>query len=477
MSSQAKHYNISARQAKRRYWGMLALVSVVAVAFGILISLSAGIQLIAYRSFSVVPRNLVGVAENPIYLVEHGLPPNSSKGDPLPLTASARAIVVSRHGIALMSAGVKTREIHRRRPVTNLVQLTKALHARNWISESPSGTVTLSAALIIRGTDFTIGRHHVLQVRLAAMPSVFVAVDGGVLNIDNVVVRSVGGYQPAGGYYRPFVMAVGRSALNAIDSKFIGLGWNWLASYGVSWMEGSTGRIIGSTFEDGFIGAYSNGAVGLTFRYDTFEDNAVYGLDPHTYSTDLNIEHVLAEGNKGQGIIFSQHVTNSVIAYSISRDNGENGIMMDLESSHNRIIDNVVTGNTGDGLVSTASGDNVYDGNVVSYNRIGVRITPANAISTIYTHNRVFANGLTSQGVSLGGSNIATNNGGQWNWPVVRVTWIAVGAFIVLFAIARALVAWWHRRKQVLLVSAHYIPVAVSAGSVPAARGVGPGWG
>jgi parallel beta-helix repeat protein len=471
MSSRAKRYNISARHARRRYLGMLALVSVVAVAFGILISLSAGIRPIVYRSFSVVPRQLAGVAENPIYLVERGLPPDSPKSNPLPHTASARAIVVSRHGIMLMSAGIKTREIYRTRPVDNLIQLATALHARNWISESRSGTVTLSAALIIHGTDFTIGRQHVLQVRLADMPSVFVAVDGGVLNIDNVVVRSVSGYQAAGGYYRPFVMAVGRSTLNATDSQFIGLGWNWLASYGVSWMEGSTGRITGSTFEDGFVGAYSNGAIGLTFRYDTFENNAVYGLNLHAYSAGLIIEHVLAQGNKGQGIIFSQHVTNSVVAYSISRDNGENGIMMDLQSNHNRIIDNVVTGNTGDGLVSTASEDNVYDGNLVSYNRIGVRITPANAASTIYDHNQIIANGLTSQGVSLAGSNIAIDNGGQWNWPVIRVTWMAVGALIALFAIARVLAAWQQRRRQVLLMSARYIPVVVSAGSAPAAGG------
>jgi mannuronan 5-epimerase len=459
ISSYAKHYNIAARQSKRRYWGMISLVSVVAVAAGILISLSAGIHPIVYRTFSVVPRNLIGVANSPIYLVEHGLPADSPKSHPLPRTTSARAIVVSRHSITLLSAGVKTHEINEVRPLTNLVQVVEAMRARNWISESGSGTVTLSAALIIHGADFTIGGDNVSQVRLADRPSVFIAVDSGVLNVDNVVVQSVGGHQPTGENYNPFVMAVGRSALNATDSNFIGLGWNWLASYGVSWMGGSTGRITGSTFEGGFIGAYSNQAVGLTFLYDTFKNNSLYGLDPHTYSKDLSIEHVTAEGNKGHGIIFSQHVTNSVIAYSTSRDNGENGIMMDLESSNNRIMDNIVTGNTGDGLVSTASGDNVFDGNVVRQNRIGVRITPASAASTTYDGNQVFANGLTSEGVSLNGSNVATNNGGQWNRQVLRVTWIIVVAFIVWFAIARAVVA--RRYPQDLPVESRpYVPVA-----------------
>jgi poly(beta-D-mannuronate) C5 epimerase len=453
MPSQHKHLNMAKRQAKRRYCGMLALVSVLAIAVGTLISLSADIHPIAYRSFSVVRRKPVYPAREPIYLVEHGLPPDSSVRHSLPPTASARAIVVSQHGITLLSAGVEIREIHEAHPVINLVQVTKALHARSWIRESASGTVTLLAALIIHRVDFTLGGDHVSRVHLADMPSVFVGEESGVLNIDNVVVRSVGGYQPAGGYYHPFVVAADRSALNATDSQFIGLGWNWLASYGVSWMQGSTGRIIGSTFKDGFIGAYSDHGVDLTFRYDTFKDNGLYGLDPHTHSTGLSVEHVIAEDNKAHGIIFSQHVTNSVIAYSISRDNGENGIMMDLESSHNRIVDDIVTGNTGDGLVSTASGNNLYEGNVVSHNRIGVRISPADAASTIYEDNRILGNGLTSQGVSLDGSNIAANNGGQWNWPMVRATWTSVGAFIVLFAIARGLVAWRHRRKQVPVVS------------------------
>jgi hypothetical protein len=53
----------------------------------------------------------------------------------------------------LLAGDTLAHKIHETHPVTNLVQVTKALHARSWIRESPSGTVTLLAALIIHGVE------------------------------------------------------------------------------------------------------------------------------------------------------------------------------------------------------------------------------------------------------------------------------------------------------------------------------------
>jgi poly(beta-D-mannuronate) C5 epimerase len=104
---------------------------------------------------------------------------------------------------------------------------------------------------------------------------------------------------------------------------------------------------------------------GLRFARDTFRDNDLYGLDPHSYSHDLVVEHVVAKDIAAHGIIFSQYVTHSVVENSVSRHNGENGIMMNLGSGGNVIRDNRVYGNRGDGIVTEQSPRVTISGNLV----------------------------------------------------------------------------------------------------------------
>jgi parallel beta-helix repeat protein len=152
---------------------------------------------------------------------------------------------------------------------------------------------------------------------------------------------------------------------------------------------------------------------------------------------------VTAEGNQGNGIIFSNHVTASVIENSVSRDNGENGIMMDATSTGNTIRRNSVSGNRADGIVLSNSASNHIDGNQVRGNRVGVHASGSGADSQLLTNNVITHNVLASQGLALPAGNQATNNGGQWLPGRVVSIWVltAVG-FIVL-----VLITWYLRRR------------------------------
>lgn len=431
---------------RRRYWGMLTLLSILLISAGIFVSISAGIHPERNGAFSVVPRKPYEHAYNPIALAELGLPPNSSEAKALPASPAVRAIVIRPGYISIMSAGKETGRIKHSKASLNLNDVVSAVNNKDLIEEVSSGHVVLKVALIVRNISLAIGSPYVSELDLVDTSSVFVGTESGTLLFDSVSVKSVSSNKSATDYYQPFVMATDNATMNATNSVFSGLGWDWNASYGVSWVEGSTGNAIGCTFEDSFIGAYTSRATKMTFKNDIFRNNALYGLDPHTYSSYLTIDNVLAENNKAHGIIFSDHVTKSTIVNSTSKNNGENGIMMDELSTSNVISNNTITGNTGDGLVTSNSPSNVFNDNVVSNNRVGVRLDPRDNPKTV-TNNKVTNNGLASEGITLDNSNTSLDNGGQWNWTVVKTTWYVVTGLILLAAVMLAIASYRRKRR------------------------------
>ncbi len=441
-------YGRPASQHVRRYFGMLVMVSVLFAAIGIEISLAAGIRGESYNSFPVVPRAPILHSYNPIEIALRGLPADFSEAHPLAPERTIRAIVVSKRSITLLAGGVRIRFIRTKVTPHGVTQVARAVHDKSWLSVSGNRTATLSAALITEGIHFTIGSRLVKEVRLLDRPGVFIGARGGMLDFKDLSVQAD---QPPGwsaGKFRPFVEATGHATMDITGSRFSQLGWNWLASYGVSWMSGATGRVVRSAFTDNYIGAYTDHAVNLTFSYDTFCDNALYGLDPHTYSTGLNISHALAEGNKAIGLIFADNVTQSAIRDSISRDNGEDGIMLYQNSAHNLITRDSVSHNSGDGLVVVSSPDNVFAGDVASGNRVGVRVAETRPASITFEGNRILGNGRTSQGMTVGGSNMALDNGGQWNLHAIREIWTVLGIFLLLFSAALAVLSFRRSRRS-----------------------------
>lgn len=424
----------------RRYWGMVVIIMLFAIVGGLYACLAMGIHGERNTPYEVVQREPYKQAFSPLALAELGLPPNSGVVSVQPSTPEIRAISLYTDHIELRAAGVILKKMVTA-PLTDLTQLKSAVNDPAWIEEPTAGHYVLKAALVIhQQVTMTIGAPFISDVSLLDEPSVLIGVDGGVLNFDSVTIRSIEPPTPtAATYYHPSVIANNGAIMNITNSHFTNLGWDWNASYGVSWVVGASGKAVHSQFDHNFIGAYTSSASNILFQQSTFNDNALYGLDPHTYSKNLVIEDVVAEGNRAHGIIFSDHVTDSVIRRATSRGNGENGIMMD-ESSINNVIENsIVTDNSGDGLVTTDSPHNQFTGNTVERNRVGIRVGQTDAPTLQFQGNWVTDNDRVSENVNLGGTNVTLDNGGQPNWPVIGQIWTLDGMAVAVFMLAFAL--------------------------------------
>ena len=160
-----------------------------------------------------------------------------------------------------------------------------------------------------------------------------------------------GSGRPARNRRRPFVEYADGSDLWVVRSTFAYLGSDRSSAYGVIWRR-ATGGATDSVFHHNFFGAYTYQAHGLQFRGNVFRDNDVYGLDPHTASTRLVVEHNQAFRNKVHGIVFSEDVTDGVVRANRAYANGDNGIVIDERSDRNTVSGNLVEGNGATGSCS-----------------------------------------------------------------------------------------------------------------------------
>lgn len=437
----------------RRYLGAVAMSGVMVATLAVIVSLAIGIYPERNAGFHVIPREPYTHSFDPIALVELGLPPqalptNMDDLAAIPRDPAVRVISVTPHEVKLMAAGAPLRTIPTVAPVTDMRQLMDLIDDPAWIEEAISGQVTLESALVTyHGVNFTVGAPLFSELLMLDMPSVFIGTRGGNLTLDRVRVHSLAVDTIPPTPYRPFVLTTDRAKMTILNSDLYELGWDWNASYGVSWEQGSTGRAIGSNFERNFIGVYTGRAKNLVFDDCAFRANTLYGLDPHTYSKNLMIDNVVAEDNGAHGIIFSDYVRDSTIKNSISRNNGENGIMMDKYSTGNTIINNVVTKNKGDGMVTAKSARNTFTGNTIEDNRFGVRLSPGDAESTVFTDNKVIGNAYIAVGIDLPTSNALVSNGGQWDSAMIWRIWTTTG--VVMVAVAVALAGYLLRRPRV----------------------------
>lgn len=425
----------------RRIIGTLILQAVLLSIFGLLFAL-ASFHPEDKPGFRPIPRAPYTPALNPIALAELGIPPDTAGTDRTALATLAKddriqLVAVKAQVVEMIRGGQVVRSIPTENPPADLDQLAAIIADRLWLERQETGRFVINSGLVIYGgVHFTFGGPAVTDISLTDKFSVFLGVVGGSVTFDKVRVVAADNEVSERHRYRPFVIATKGARMDIRGSEFSGLGWDWRGSYGVSWMQDTTGEAVDSVFEKSFIGVYTTNAFDIAFRRCVFRDNYLYGLDPHTYSRNLTVDEVTAERNGAHGIIFSDHVTDSTITNSVARDNGENGIMMDKRSTRNLIENNTVTGNRGDGLVTSDSPGNLFVNNTVEANRVGVRVAPPDPDGTGFRANRISRNGSAAEDITLPKGNVVRSNGGNWNHTVLGRIWPTALAVLGLIGLA-----------------------------------------
>lgn len=372
---------------------------------------------------------------DPIADVTLGLSPNAGNLEAALPDPDIRAVMINPTQTLQLAGGKVVRTIDIAAPAT-LHELAHVIDDPDWISES-GDTVTLSAAVIAaNGSALRIASPVTSELVMTVRDGVFLAAWKATLQLSGVYVHASDPNTPSAvatpgrATGRPFVLAVDHATMTVDHSTLRYLGRDWNSSYGLSWSKGSSGSVSDSLLEHNFIGVYTNGSVGLKVQKNEFYHNTLYGVDPHSASSRLLVEHNIANFNGRHGIIFSDHVTAGIVRYNTTNGNGLNGIMMDELSTGNQIYGNTVRDNRSDGIVMASSADNSITGNLVAGNRVGVNVR-GDSVPTVVHGNTIRDNKLASQGSDLSG-NTKVNNGGSWSAARVGAAWVAVLPLLVV---------------------------------------------
>jgi poly(beta-D-mannuronate) C5 epimerase len=397
-----------------------------------------------YSTAERFDRHIVRDALDPVGAVERGVSPGATNAQPGTPSPAVRAIVVVPGRVALLAGGKLVRTIATGRRSTTLDEVVHEVADPRWIASSGHVVTARAAVYADAGATLVVSAPAVRTLQFARRPGLFLGARRSTLRIDGVEVRPAPA-PPATRRLprtRPFVAALRGSTMTIRGSSFHDLGYDWNSSYGVTWGRGSRGSVTGSTFSRCYIAVYTDDAHRLLVRRNHLSDNTLYGIDPHSGSSDVVVEGNVSERNGRHGIIFSQGVTRSVIRDNVVRGNHLNGIMLDAGSTRNVVSGNVATGNRGDGIVLANSSHNRIAGNRVVDNRIGVAARGSSAANVV-AGNTIAGNVLAGEGVRLAGNSLR-DNGGQWSARTVEEIWLAaLGATLALFA-----VTWLARRSR-----------------------------
>lgn len=203
------------------------------------------------------------------------------------------------------------------------------------------------------------------------------------------------------------------SRMNIRNSKLSYLGYFGGEAYGVAYKARGCdrdhisackkmrvrGEQLNSTFDHNYMGTYTWGAYGITFRGNTYSNNVAYGLDPHDGSSNLIIDKNRFTYNGNHGLICSQLCTKLTITNNISDHNGVrpsgataadddadgqvHGIMLHRGVTNSVISGNMVTDQVrGAGIAIFDSTNNKVSNNTLINNAYGIRLSVGTAKNT-----------------------------------------------------------------------------------------------
>jgi parallel beta-helix repeat protein len=244
--------------------------------------------------------------------------------------------------------------------------LVRARSPRTWILRRP---------ISIRGRTVVSIRGGVVQVR----PSAFIeAADGGTLIMRRLVVRAVdqnGDVMQKPELSRGFIVARDGATLQLDQNRLIDLGHLGVVSYGLSLRKPDPSSFIKRcTVLRSYFGVYLSHASGVEIVDNKLVASWIYGIDPHTESSDLLIAGNTVVDSGTHAIVLADRVHSSAVRNNVIRGAGDHGIVVFRDSSANRITGNRISG-VFDGIVITDSPENTLAANDVEARRFALRVS------------------------------------------------------------------------------------------------------
>jgi parallel beta-helix repeat protein len=259
---------------------------------------------------------------------------------------------------------------------TTLAAVSAALGRSEVLSELRPGEWLLSANLEIHeGASLTIASPESRWLKLRSDRDGFVAIKalGGRLTITDACLSSWDAFservdeQLSDG--RSFILARDGGWLSIRRSHLHHLGYDANESYGVALrLAGTRGEIIESELAYNYYGLYTNQVSGLIIRGNNVHHSLLYGIDPHTSSSDLLIENNISHHNGKHGIILAEGCSNSIIRNNTVYNNTLHGIVLYNNSNNNRVEGNISYGNGEQGINLNHVSDTIVLNNTVYEN-------------------------------------------------------------------------------------------------------------
>ena len=185
---------------------------------------------------------------------------------------------------------------------------------------------------------------------------------------------------------------------NITNSEIAYLGYSCSRCSGLSYYGGEGSEIKNSNIHHLLKGFYSKNAAYIIIDNNTFHNNYLYGIDPHTGSNNFVITNNLVYNNNASGIICSKHCFDLLIegnevynnsgaargiAFSINTTNSvaKNNYVHDQprcisfnrESNYNEVYNNTISNCKIGVYLSGTSSNLVYD-NTISNTRDGINL-------------------------------------------------------------------------------------------------------
>lgn len=266
---------------------------------------------------------------------------------------------------------------------STLAGVSQSLNKHEVLKELAPGEWLLSANLQIEtGASLAITAPEVRWLKLRSDSGGFAAVQalGGTLQIDGACVSS---WDPARNSFdqqtsdgRSYVLARDGARMQIHGAELRNLGYDRNESYGVAWrLAGTSGEIVDSYLAYNWYGMYSFDVNDLVIRGNEVHHNVMYGLDPHTRSHHLQIEHNVVHDNGKHGIVLAEECSDSIVRNNIVYNNLHHGIVIFQRSNNNLVEGNTAYNNGEQGInINDSTNTTVHNNTVYDNIEIGIGI-------------------------------------------------------------------------------------------------------